>query len=365
MATPDITIGEQVVTQSVAGEYAAAKTLVDNNWPDSLLQTVVATVVRALENYQATSVTSHNLDATSPKTFALNSAVGWLAGYPVRIMDTSDPDGRFMDGHVQTNMTDANCTISITSVTGSPSGPYTSWRLLLMASATTPASSPGTLAEGCWGVNMATSPASGRDSVQVPRVIKVDSIESTVPGSPMTGDIHLAAATTGAWTENRIYEYNGSSWDETIPTARDFAVFTTESDLAVYAAGVNVGNCWSGSHWRWVGMEGVPQKRTKFSYTSADSPKSLTNNEHHGGLIQVNAGGGDVTITLPLVASSDLMDVIIFRSDTSGNTVTINVAGGGDIASGGSLVSSLTPSARGIYSLVADAATYWWVTASG
>lgn len=41
---------------------------------------------------------------------------------------------------------------------------------------------------------------------------------SALPAGPTTGDRYIASATGNGWTENYIYEYNGATWDETIPT---------------------------------------------------------------------------------------------------------------------------------------------------
>ncbi len=38
------------------------------------------------------------------------------------------------------------------------------------------------------------------------------------PASPSQGDRHLATATAGDWTENSVFEYDGSAWVETVPT---------------------------------------------------------------------------------------------------------------------------------------------------
>ena len=41
--------------------------------------------------------------------------------------------------------------------------------------------------------------------------------QSTLPANPRTGDRYIASATGNGWTEDYIYEYNGSSWVETAP----------------------------------------------------------------------------------------------------------------------------------------------------
>ena len=55
-----------------------------------------------------------------------------------------------------------------------------------------------------------------------------------LPGTPSIGDRYLATATANGWTENNIYEYNGSTWDETV-VSEGMAVWVEDEDkLYVY-----------------------------------------------------------------------------------------------------------------------------------
>ena len=54
---------------------------------------------------------------------------------------------------------------------------------------------------------------------------------SGLPGTPSTGDRYISTATANGWTTNYIYEYNGSTWDETIPT-EGFAAWVDDEDVA-------------------------------------------------------------------------------------------------------------------------------------
>lgn len=52
--------------------------------------------------------------------------------------------------------------------------------------------------------------------------------------SGVTGARYISTATANGWTENYIYEYNGSSWDETIPNEGYAAWVEDENKLYVY-----------------------------------------------------------------------------------------------------------------------------------
>ncbi len=66
------------------------------------------------------------------------------------------------------------------------------------------------------------------------------------PGSPTTGDRYIVAATaTGAWAgkEEQIAEYNGASWDFTVPT-EGAAVWIEDEDLAYVYNAAHPGGSW-------------------------------------------------------------------------------------------------------------------------
>ena len=51
-----------------------------------------------------------------------------------------------------------------------------------------------------------------------------------LPGAPSTGDRYIATATANDWTDKYIYEYNGASWDETIPN-EGYSVRVEDEDI--------------------------------------------------------------------------------------------------------------------------------------
>ena len=55
------------------------------------------------------------------------------------------------------------------------------------------------------------------------------------------GDRYIALVTAHGWTENYIYEWNGSSWTETIPNEGDIVFVTDIDGDLVYTAGEWVG----------------------------------------------------------------------------------------------------------------------------
>ncbi len=53
-----------------------------------------------------------------------------------------------------------------------------------------------------------------------------------LPQNPSPGDSYIASATANGWTAGRIYQYNGSTWDATTPTADN--ALTLRADNADY-----------------------------------------------------------------------------------------------------------------------------------
>jgi hypothetical protein len=70
---------------------------------------------------------------------------------------------------------------------------------------------------------------------------------------PNIGDRYIALDTAYGWTANRIYEWNGATWDETIPVEGDIVFVTDIQAEYVFTAG----GTWSGptSTVKDVGME--------------------------------------------------------------------------------------------------------------
>lgn len=64
---------------------------------------------------------------------------------------------------------------------------------------------------------------------------------AATPATPSTGDRYLSTATANGWTENYIYEWNGSAWVETIPTVGTY-VSVDDEPTVLYAFG---GSSWS------------------------------------------------------------------------------------------------------------------------
>lgn len=65
----------------------------------------------------------------------------------------------------------------------------------------------------------------------------VDSIYNNTAGLPVgpsTGDRYIAQVTAHGWTINRIYEWNGSSWVETIPTTNTSVYITSLLQIYTY-----------------------------------------------------------------------------------------------------------------------------------
>ncbi|MHA1408902.1 MAG: DUF2793 domain-containing protein, partial [Candidatus Odinarchaeia archaeon] len=59
-----------------------------------------------------------------------------------------------------------------------------------------------------------------------------------LPGTPSTGDRYISTATANGWTDEYIYEYNGSSWDETVPN-EGYACWVEDEDVLYVYNGSN------------------------------------------------------------------------------------------------------------------------------
>lgn len=55
-----------------------------------------------------------------------------------------------------------------------------------------------------------------------------------LPGSPITGDRYISEATANGWTIHYLYEWNGASWDESVPSDGWTCWQTTPDELWVY-----------------------------------------------------------------------------------------------------------------------------------
>jgi hypothetical protein len=70
-------------------------------------------------------------------------------------------------------------------------------------------------------VNKAQLDAASSGLIWLNPILDPDMIEdrSTIPGSPIQGVVYLATATTGAWTIDHVYYYNGASWVDALGRA--------------------------------------------------------------------------------------------------------------------------------------------------
>jgi hypothetical protein len=66
---------------------------------------------------------------------------------------------------------------------------------------------------------------------------------SATPAGPSTGDRYISTTTNNGWTTNYIYEYNGSTWDETVMDSTNTGTFVSVDDET------GVLYYWGGSSW--------------------------------------------------------------------------------------------------------------------
>jgi hypothetical protein len=104
---------------------------------------------------------------------------------------------------------------------------------------------------------------------------------SALPVGPNQGDRYIATATANGWTIHNIYEYEGSTWEETVPN-EGFAAWVEDENIVYVFNGTS-----------WVKMA------TIFAHNDLASLQGGTTNEYyhltsaqHGGL----TGGTDTTL---------------------------------------------------------------------
>jgi hypothetical protein len=90
---------------------------------------------------------------------------------------------------------------------------------------------------------------------------------TALPSAPTTGDRYIASATGNGWTINRIYEYNGSGWDETV-NANDMQVTVTDRSAQYWFDGTS-----------WVVISTAIKKGRSAYVTNTPSPRAA---EWHG-----------------------------------------------------------------------------------
>jgi len=100
-------------------------------------------------------------------------------------------------------------------------------------------------------------------------------------GTTTSGNRYIASATGGGWTEDNIYEYNGSSWDETV-VAEGYASWVTEQD-ALYV--------YNGTDWVRFGSTITHNNLSGLQGGTSGEYYHLTSAEESG-----LTGGGDTTL---------------------------------------------------------------------
>ena len=93
---------------------------------------------------------------------------------------------------------------------------------------------------------------------------------SGLPGTPSTGDRYIASATANGWTTNYIYEYNGSSWDETV----------SNEGQAVWVEDLDKVYTFNGSSWVTFGSTVLHNNTSGKQGGTTDEYYHLTDSEH-------------------------------------------------------------------------------------
>ena len=100
-------------------------------------------------------------------------------------------------------------------------------------------------------------------------------------GTTTSGSRYIASATDGGWTEDYIYEYNGSSWDEVIPN----------EGAAVWVENLDALYTYNGSDWVIFGSTVTHNNLSGLQGGNATERYHLTSAQASG-----LTGGGDTTL---------------------------------------------------------------------
>lgn len=93
---------------------------------------------------------------------------------------------------------------------------------------------------------------------------------SGLPAGPSTGDRYIASATANGWTTNYIYEYNGSSWDETV----------SDEGQAVWVKDLDKVYTFNGSSWVTFGSTVLHNNTSGKQGGTTDEYYHLTSAQH-------------------------------------------------------------------------------------
>lgn len=111
-----------------------------------------------------------------------------------------------------------------------------------------------------------------------------------LPMGPSTGDRYVSTATANGWTINNVYEYNGSTWDATVPTTGQCIPVGSGTTATVYI--------FTGSTWKALGGNTTAPLNelimgTGSGYTSSSALK------YEGGALRVKNANGFDTVLYP------------------------------------------------------------------
>jgi hypothetical protein len=145
-------------------------------------------------------------------------------------------------------------------------------------------------------------------------VIKLFDNSSALPATPVAGDRYIAGATALGWTVNRIYEWNGASWDETVPVTNSSVLVKSNGLPALVGGAVYT---WSGAAWVFSKYAGNVLVHT-----------SLDNNGSGALMDKVEGGPGayvhnDVSYSKMVIESRP--DNVTLENSGTGSTDTLRV----------------------------------------
>jgi hypothetical protein len=311
-----------------AFDKAGVTARLDSKHPDEHIE-FLGSLGERLSGAMQTVSNSSNLIGVSPPdlVFAgLDPFVRWPIGTPVIVLDDAAPTVNRMAGSVSVAADAGSVTLNITAIEGG--GTKTAWTLVALSTFLTGVATPVTEAQG----GTAASTFSGaRANMQLVRRYPVLSIESTPPGSPLSGDIHLVGeAPTGVYVthEDDITTFSGTIWTFETPVEDSLVYDFKELEYYLFIDTATAGSIFLNSKWQALSRANQPWRQTTISILTLLTIEAIGPNK----ILVLDGLTDNLVITLPTASTARIGNVArFFREDASAFTVTINVTGGGFI----------------------------------
>jgi hypothetical protein len=309
------------------GALAAFQQAMEDDWDVGSMKELTGSIAEASDRTTSSTSTSLVAVTAGAKVFTLDVAMSnpWTNGMPMFVRYTGDPQNVWMIGKLSADSDGTTINVNIVQSEGGP-GSFDDWEIAsIFYYMAPPAALPLGTGDGGLGTEIATAGgrAVGRLNLEVRQHIRILSVLSAAPGGALAGDTHLVGQAPSGWggpVLDDVARYNGATWD-VVPT--DISTHLYDEQLKTsyeYAGIVTVNSISNLSKWSFVDGYSI---MTKISATFGGGG-AFVGLESHGTMISVDATGGVTTANFnPAGTVPAGLEVIVFKSDASGNAVDL------------------------------------------